>query len=300
MSEYTTRPEVRVVTAASQSDVSAGVVAASVAVGAVVAGLFRSAALALEATRVDSVNGRDVAAPADVLLSPKGLREQFAAEQQAAAELLLAEPRSRLDALKLATGLALQRTPYRTCGTSLEAPVAALLAAHDVDALRAAQVNLMVAVERGHTEVFIQHLSVAAAEASRAAGFEAVEIRPATNGLSARVIATDLAGRSLVSEVSRDRTGDVRLATEAVGITDGSCHAALDAFDDSLDRGGVRSGSPERTTTGGVCELPFAREFLRHRSPALKAKPHRAPDVSSGESERRPQPRSVKSTFTRR
>ena len=80
-----------------------------------------------------------------------------------------------------------------------------------------------------------------------------------------RVIATDPAGRTLVTEIVNSRDGEPGLETEVVGVTDGSCNPILDAFDKALEAEGVHSAPPTRKFTGGVCELAAAREFVRKK-----------------------------------
>jgi len=295
MSEYTSRPRVRTI-AASPQNTDYGSEVATVGIvlaGAAVVTLLRAAGQAWAATRSTENAGAAAPQASGLLHSPAALREQFSSEEQQAAAALLAERHTPADALKIATAVALERTPFHAIGRSLDAPVAALAAARDVAEVKHAREWLLQAIERDHLSVFVEHVSEAAATASRSAGFEDVEVRRGADGASARIIATDQAGRSLVSEVTLDAKGEVSLATEAVGITDGSCHSALDDFNTALESLHVRSGRPERTTTGGVCELAFARDFLRS-SRGLRVRPtltNRSAEVSTGLSRRRAQNR---------
>ncbi len=286
MSEYTTRPRVRTVAASPQNASSAGTAAAAglVLAGVAVAALLRAAGRAWNATRANQASAVSQASGQGLLHSPRRLREQFSAEERQAAAALLAEHRTPAEAMKLATAVALDRTPLHTYAASLEGPVAELIAARDVAAVEEARRRLLRAVERDHLQAFVAQLSEAAAAASRDAGFESIEVRPGADATSNRIIATDPAGRSLVSEVAPDESGEVNLATEAVGITDGTCHTALDRFDAALERRGVRSGPPRRVTTGGVCELAFAREFLRRRGTG-RARRSAAPTMAPHSSE---------------
>jgi hypothetical protein len=71
------------------------------------------------------------------------------------------------------------------------------------------------------------------------------------------------------------------MATEVVGISDGSCHAILDGFDRALEAQGVRAGPPRRKYTGGVCQLAAAQEFVRRK--VRKSSPPPAQQVQPGE-----------------
>lgn len=88
-----------------------------------------------------------------------------------------------------------------------------------------------------------------------------------------RIVATDEAGRALVTEIrSGSDTHLPSIETEVVGYTDGRCQPILDRFDASLQAQGVHSdGAPERRFTGGVCELAYAREYIRKKiAPAAR------------------------------
>jgi hypothetical protein len=80
------------------------------------------------------------------------------------------------------------------------------------------------------------------------------------------VIATDPAGRSLVTEIGTLPSGEASLATEVVGVRDNSCGQILDRLDAILERLGVHAGPPQRKSTGGVCELAAARDLLRKKA----------------------------------
>lgn len=273
MSEYTTRSRVRAVSVAPQIENSAPGVAATGAVlaGAAIVALLRAAGQAWASTRTTESTGISAAGSSGTVQAPATLRSRFSEEERLAAATLLSN-HTPADALKLATLQALECTPFQAHASNLKAPAAALAAAQTVNEVERARAALLGAIEKDHLGFFVQHLTQAAATASREAGFEGVEVKHDAIDSATRIIATDAAGRSLISEVSLDATGEISLATEAVGIIDGSCHTALDRFDAALERLGVRSASPCRTTTGGVCELAFARQelpaILRNRAHA--------------------------------
>jgi hypothetical protein len=271
MSEYTTRPSVRTIAATPQT---AGAGAAAM-VGLVIAGQSTSVAH----------DQRTSPASAAALDSPRSLREQFAAREREAAAALLAARHSPADALKMATAAALELTPFHASGASLDGPVAALIAARDVAAVERARSTLLDVIEQDHLRGFVHQLTHVAADASREVGFDTIEIRPSGDGTAARIIATDPGGRTLVSEVARDHAGEINLATEVLGVSDGSCHATLDRFDAAVERRGVRSGPPQRVTTGGVCELAFAREEL---VTILRRRPRRAGQPAARSTTARP------------
>ncbi len=117
---------------------------------------------------------------------------------------------------------------------------------------------LFTALEQSHSNLFARTLSQACVRASAAAGFTRLEETHASPVL--RLVASDADGRALVSEIRSNPQGEFDLATEVVGVSDGSCHAILDRFDRALDQQGVRGGPPERRSTGGVCQMPASRD----------------------------------------
>jgi hypothetical protein len=144
----------------------------------------------------------------------------------------------------------------------LAGPMHALETAKTESEARTARDALLATARAEHTRVFVDQLAVACAKASRAVGFAAVEAKVGTDG-SARVIAQDEAGHALISEIHVSEGKEPTLETEVVGLMDGSCNAVLDRFDAELEAAGVRSASPNRTFTGGVCALDTARRFAR-------------------------------------
>lgn len=167
---------------------------------------------------------------------------------------------------KLLTLATLAGSPYHLQNPeALHAPMLALQNAGTLrDAQRAGAVLLQAAGEE-HTALLRESLRLACAGASMKVGFTKVEAMSAAGGLM-RVVATDEAGRSLVSEIRCDRDREPSVETEVVGVFDRSCERLLDAFDEALEAEGVRaSGPPQRKYTGGVVELDASREFVRRK-----------------------------------
>ncbi len=129
------------------------------------------------------------------------------------------------------------------------------------DALRRARALAMRA-EADHLRAIQQGLAEACARASVQAGFGDVEICRGSDG-AARVLATNSAGKALVSEIRVPGDRPASLATEVLGVSDGSCQGILDRFDAALDATGITGAAVERRTTGGVPELRAAKESIR-------------------------------------
>lgn len=179
--------------------------------------------------------------------------------------LLLPEPLSASDRVKVTTLHELATSqcvvePQAGLRERLEQLHAAQTGPEALSARRA----LLDSLEQAHQDLFARALSEACALASSSAGFERAETLRCGHVL--RVVATDSKGRALVSEIRPNAEGEYDLATEVVGVSDGSCHALLDRFDQSLEHLGVRSGPPQRRVTGGVCELAAARDLLRKKA----------------------------------
>ena len=146
----------------------------------------------------------------------------------------------------------------------LEAPMRALQQASTPEAARQAKSEVMATLETEHHRLFTQRLVGACTRASEKAGFPNVETETRPGGV-VRVMATNEAGHALVSEVDASPGEEPSLATEVVGVRDGSCTEMLDAFDEALEEEGVRASTPRRTFTGGVCQLAAAKEFVQRK-----------------------------------
>lgn len=169
------------------------------------------------------------------------------------------------EALQVSTLLSLTTSPYVVEGhPTIHQPLEALRQAPSTEAARRAQESLLETVAASHHKVFAQVLTIACANAARKVGFAAIQTVSTDTGMM-RVIASDPSGRALVTEISADPNREPSIETEVVGVTDGSCHTLLDAFDKALEEEGVRAAPSKRKFTGGVCELATAREFIRKK-----------------------------------
>lgn len=167
------------------------------------------------------------------------------------------------DSLKVQTLLTLTATPYRVKNTAtLEPPLKAIRAATTEKAVREAKSELFRALERSQDEIFTDALAEASIRAAKKIGFNASQRVQGPTGTT-QIFASDPAGRVLITEISNN--GRPVLATEIVGVFDGSCAKIIDAFEKALQVEGVRASTPRRKFTGGVCELAAAREFVRKK-----------------------------------
>jgi hypothetical protein len=161
------------------------------------------------------------------------------------------------ETLKLETALRLRDYAVGDAAAALSSGVERLSQERSLSEVRRASEELLSAVGERHQTLFLERLTDTCIRASCKAGFASV--RTPRKGDVIRVIATNQAGQALVSEISIADEGDVSIATEAVGIRDGSCHDILDRFDAALEAEGVIAGPPRRSSTGGVCQLDASR-----------------------------------------
>jgi hypothetical protein len=259
MSAVTSRPRVSgiVLTAAAGS---------LVAGAALTAGLLRTAGAAVRALHRELQANRP--ARSGEILPLATVRQASAALPAARAHEVRALP--ALDAVKLDTAVRLSSL-VAADAAPLAAPLRALEAASTLEQAHTAARSLMVAAQAEHHRVFTSTLVAACSRASLAVGFRHVETSTAADG-TLRVVATSDAGHALVTEIQAAPDAEPRMASEVIGLHDGSCNAILDRFDQALEAEGVRSAPPRRSFTGGVCELSAAREFVR-RTVRPKSKP---------------------------
>lgn len=262
MSAVTSRPRVRSVECSGSVIQSTGAVTAESVVASALQDLGRS--LSLSAPTVVSAGlGRLVAGP-ETAARLVELRDEASARVAASANPVAAE--------KAAALLAISQAPMAVRLGAVAAHLQRLTEARSVGAVRKAERALIQAITIENAVVMNDVLVATCREASIAAGFTRVETMVGALGQQ-RIVATDETGRALVTEIrSGSDTHSPSIETEVVGYTDGRCQPILDRFDASMKAQGVHSDEPpERRFTGGVCELAYAREFIRKKvAPAAR------------------------------
>ena len=112
--------------------------------------------------------------------------------------------------------------------------------------------KLFVEIEKQHSTVFRRELSEIVLKASVDSGFSNVEIKKID--LKPVIVALDKEGRGIVSEIKiDDKTKQIDIISETVGITDGTCTTIMKKFDDSLKKYGVKFSEIDKKFTGGSC-----------------------------------------------
>lgn len=258
MSEVSSRPRVRSIECAHGPAIGSAL-GALLAVGVATLIVETRRAFRQYSRAVPPVKTKSIDALPALAEKRNRLEQKFLGELQASTTLAPAE------ALKIAMLASLQASPYAVSGTALEQPLRAFARAQSLDETRQAQQALLHQLDRAHREALQQSLALACKKASIKVGFTAVQVMPGLND-ALRVTASDARGRSLISEINPgDSHRDPSIATEVIGVSDGSCVAILDSFDKAIEEEGVRSEAPDRKYTGGVCELAATREFVQRK-----------------------------------
>jgi hypothetical protein len=252
MSEYYQRQEVRSVSS-SVLPIAAGSVI--VAAGLVKALLNSLSAAAREAHRINSINQ-----PATV---PHIIRPSTILQRSNPAMEVSRHGLKQTEAIKVSTLLTLTNSSYLTENSSdVHQKLEVLrLASTPLEAKNAAK-NLLKEIESSHRRIFLKGLTIACERASLKAGFASVETHPLSTGMI-RLVATDVNGRALVTEITAPASEAPKIVTEVVGVSDGTCRQIVDIYDKALEEQGIRSAMPKRKFTGGACELAAARAFVR-------------------------------------
>jgi hypothetical protein len=277
MSEISSRPRVQSIqNLAPQALTNAGVQCMGTLVRSMM-GLLSGAAGQMLSKALEGVpNSSTRSLPAMPLLRQSGKTLDATLSKLVIRNRLSAVDRERVLAL-----VELAASPLIVQADSLRVATSKLLQAETPLQVREATRNVRQRAEQSHHHALVQALTVACSQASIKAGFNIVE----TSGnpmRATRVVATDLLGHSLVTEINSNPNGYPSLETELVGVADGTCHAILDAFDEALESLGVRAQESKRTFTGGVCQSAAAREFVRRKPLRAPAQQSKAIDKQNG------------------
>ncbi len=252
MSAITSRPRI------------ASVTLTTAAAGAVVAGAMLARALMRGASTLHLSTALDTDGAAERSAAPSIINA--AAPRQSASV-----PHTLTTADAVRAAVAHQVSEFFVRETSVvTASLTTLQQATSVRDALVARDALMTAVRSEHEAIVSDSLAAACTRAASSIGFTAIDERIASDG-TRRLVATNKAGHALVSEIRSCAEDGPSLATEVVGLYDGSCNSVLDAFDSALDNEGVRSLPPRRDFTGGVCQLSAARDVLRSFTRGLQS-----------------------------
>lgn len=198
-----------------------------------------------------------------VISSPASLRSDFATRFRSTVQNLQASNLEPADVKKAALLSTVSQMDFKvTDKATFNRNLKAVIDTTDEKVLSKSMERVMQGLEADHTKAFEANLARACAVASAKVGFERVTVKPVNGKL--QVIATNIEGRHLLSEISVDKqTQRVDCSTEPIGITDGSCTKIMEQFNDELRKMRIKVGEESTQVTGGACQLPYAQMLDR-------------------------------------
>lgn len=206
-----------------------------------------------------SLGGLNVVPTTTCVSSPNILRGQFKKTYASISKKMTQKGLSTLDATKASVIATISRMNFKVeDGKNVGKILNELANTQDGNSVKREVKALMNQLKASHTKVFTSTLARACAKASLAVGFKEVEVKEVLGKLE--VIATNMIGQRLISEISMDqKTSAVNVNTETIGITDGSCSLIMNRFNDELKRTGIKIGNEEMKFTGGACQMSYAK-----------------------------------------
>lgn len=270
MSIKTTNTRVRSVVATSAPSASAGGAAGAAIGGAILLGaVINGYARFLGKTARDAYKQSVTALPpaqSREIKSIAVLQTELKNWAQTSAVNENTKSLAPVDQAKVSVLASLTATPYFISNqANLEQSLKQLGQAATIEEVRETESVLLRQIKTEHQDTLLQSVTLACRNAALECGFATIQSDVSPDGMI-RVIASDVAtGRALITEINTDKNAELMLATEVVGISDGSCSEVLDVFEAGLDAQGVRRQPGKRAFTGGVCELAAAREFVRRK-----------------------------------
>ena len=128
--------------------------------------------------------------------------------------------------------------------------------------------QLRQVVDQSSRDVFRHALTAACQTASRRAGFGNISTSW-VSPTAVRVVAKDIEGRALVTEIGGQGDGNPEIRTEVFGVSDGSCAKIMDRFDREIEKLGIRGDDPVRESKNGSHgdqqQVSMASDLLRQR-----------------------------------
>lgn len=128
--------------------------------------------------------------------------------------------------------------------------------------------QLRQVVDQSSRDVFRHALTAACQTASRRAGFGNITTSW-VSPTAIRVVARDIEGRALVTEINGQGDGNPEIHTEVFGVSDGSCDKIMDRFDREIEKLGIRGDDPVRESKNGLHgdqqQVSMASDLLRQR-----------------------------------
>lgn len=117
---------------------------------------------------------------------------------------------------------------------------------------------------QSHRQAFVGGVADAVQEASMTVGFSNVEVSEGPTG-DTRVVAENEKGQAIVTEIHDDGDGDPSMASEVVGVFDGSCHEIMEEFEAALAENGIRARGAATYEAQGRCETDAAQDYAKEK-----------------------------------
>ena len=178
----------------------------------------------------------------------------------------LSMQKDEVTALKAAALLTLQQENLKIENKAVvEQSIRELISAKTVKQTTERLSSAFAEIKNQHTGVFTNTLTSAIQLAGSNIGFTKVKSDIVSPGLT-RIVATNPIGYNLISEIHTNKEKKVDIFSELVNITDGTCSSIMDNFCKQMELLGVIASQKERKPTGGIAQMPFAKNLQKQRS----------------------------------
>jgi len=186
-------------------------------------------------------------------------------------EELDGEEVSEVEAIQAETIGALEAAGHLNAedASSVAETLGQLAEAESVTEARKLREETLSEANQSHRQAFVGGVADAVQEASMTVGFGNVQVSEGPTG-DTRVVAENEKGQAIVTEIHDDGDGDPSLASEVVGVFDGSCHEIMEEFEAALAENGIRASSAATWETQGRCKLNAARDYAAEKYGASK------------------------------
>jgi len=202
-----------------------------------------------------------------------GQREKQSAFRAATTNISAATKTSLLEEARVNAVIAAAKVPLLVGEKAVKEHISAVSRMTDTALIKAHQQAFQAQAIKLHTEKLTQITARTAAAVTTAMGFTVTQ---QTNNNMLRIIGVDKIGRALVSEIRVDKNSNVESRTEVLGVTDATCSALLDKFQEQMALAGVALGNAKRRKTGPAVTLKRAAAVAEAQHAAVPTKSTKA------------------------
>lgn len=204
------------------------------------------------------------ARPLEIPALPIARAQANSLEERLFQQMTSTSAADRLVGRKAAAIAAIEQSPFvATEPAAITSAISRLEAARTGAEVERARKDLRKIVEQGHAETWMVGLRDACGRAFEKTGFRPLDV-VMRSPLDIVVSAVNREGKVMVSELSMDRQGSPKMATEVVNGCGPECEGLLAAFDRAIEEE-IRGAAPVRKKTGGVCQLDAAKAFVARK-----------------------------------